>query len=151
MGLTLTSLDIQNAFNSVPHEALFAALRRIGTNHILIDYIKNFLSIRYCRLRHSDGGFNIKKSNGCGVPQGDPISMLCFAITIQSALKKLSKHYVIVAYADDIIIGHDKHISYLSVIKFAERVVGDLGLTLSIEKCHSTEENDGKYTIDYCG
>ena len=39
-GLTIITLDVKNAFNSVPHEAVFQMMDRAGINHMLQNYIR---------------------------------------------------------------------------------------------------------------
>ena len=58
----------------------------------------------------------------------DSISMLLFCMSIEPALKRLLVKYIIVVYADDIVIGHDKSIRAIDVIKEVQNKVLDYGL-----------------------
>ena len=49
-GFTLMQLDIANAFNSVPYEAIMYELRRNRVNGIFRNYCDNFLKTRYCEF-----------------------------------------------------------------------------------------------------
>ena len=85
------------------------------------------------------------------------MSMQLFAAAIQPFINimKGKYRYDIVAYADDIIIGHDKSISEKEVIANARKELAILGLKLSENKCQSnqdiisegdiTEEQDVEY------
>lgn len=46
-----------------------------------------------------------------GVPQGDPLSSLLFCLAIEPVIQKLkAKGYEIVAYCDDMMVGHRNEI-----------------------------------------
>jgi len=54
--------------------------------------------------------------------------MLLFCLAIEPALKRLLAKYIIVVYADDIVIGHDKSIRAADVILEVKAVMLDYGL-----------------------
>ena len=64
--------------------------------------------------------------------------MLLFCMSIEPALKQTiynkqyitiyNKQYIIVVYADDIVIGHDKSIRAIDVIKEVQNIMLDYGL-----------------------
>ena len=64
--------------------------------------------------------------------------MLLFCAAIQPVIDQLAEEFSIVSYADDIIIGHRKDISYEKVIMRASELFSKIGLELNIEKCEST-------------
>lgn len=49
-GLALTTIDIKNAFNSVPHDAIIYSLHQRGVSQLFISYISAFLKERHCRF-----------------------------------------------------------------------------------------------------
>ena len=73
------SLDIKNAFNSVPRAEVIRALNEAGAPLVLIGYVKNFLE-----LRHSED----VRCEVCGVPQGDPLSMFLFCMALERLLRR---------------------------------------------------------------
>jgi hypothetical protein len=58
-GLQITTIDVKNAYNSIPHKVVNEMMTKVGLNHKIKDYVKHFLSSRYCVI---DGkridGFN---------------------------------------------------------------------------------------------
>ena len=99
-GMHPVSLDIKNAFNSLPRAEVVRALNEAGVPKVLIDYIRNFLD-----LRHSKD----VKCEVCGVPQGDPLSMFLFCMAIERLLRRLKERGItFLAYADDIVAFHDE-------------------------------------------
>jgi len=61
-----------------------------------LNYVEAFLLARHC-----DALQQIK----CGVPQGDPLSMMMFCLGIEPILKFLDQRKIeFVCYADDIVI-----------------------------------------------
>ena len=96
-GLVLTHIDIKNAFNSIPHEAIFNELRRQKVSSLYMNYVHKFLENRHCEFRNKIT---------CGVAQGDSNSSLLFCIAINPIVEKLAAKYNILVYADDILIGH---------------------------------------------
>ena len=47
----LIFVDLRKAYNSVPHEALWVALRKLGVPEVLVDIIKTFHSHMKARVR----------------------------------------------------------------------------------------------------
>ncbi|KAH0575584.1 Reverse transcriptase (RNA-dependent DNA polymerase) [Spironucleus salmonicida] len=122
-GLTLTSLDVRNAFNAVPHKVIEEELVKAGLAPETNQYIQAFLM-----ARNAEGLERL----GTGVPQGDPLSMMLFCVVMRPILDRLAgKYKVIASYADDVLIGHDSGVN----LKDCESVFADYGLTLSVEKC----------------
>ncbi|ESU34831.1 Reverse transcriptase [Giardia duodenalis] len=79
-GMHAVSLDTKNASNSLPRAEVVRALNEAGVPKVLVDYIGDFLD-----LRHSKD----VKCEVCGVPQGDPLSMVLFCMAIERLLRRL--------------------------------------------------------------
>jgi hypothetical protein len=56
---TLLQLDVENAFNSIPHEVIRYELKKRNTSILFQDYLDEFLKARHCK--YSD-------DISCGVP-----------------------------------------------------------------------------------
>lgn len=139
-GKCLTTIDITNAFNCVPHEAIQDALKRQGVSSNFREYLQYFLKMRHCCYADKIAA---------GVPQGDPLSMALFCLTINPVIEKLiEKGYELVAYADDIMIGHDSSVDSDTVIEQCRTLFLQYGLTIKSEKCHSTQKNE---TVTFMG
>ena len=48
--MTVTNIDIKNAFNSINQEAILYALRSNGYAPLWVAYIKTFMEFRLCKL-----------------------------------------------------------------------------------------------------
>jgi hypothetical protein len=108
--LNVVFLDISKAFDSVSHQSILIAAKRVGVPPPLLSYLHEFYSRSQTRLRV--GG---KKSNPIsvkrGVKQGDPMSVHLFNAVIDWALSTLDPDLGIkfngvnlnhLAFADDI-------------------------------------------------
>ncbi|ESU36054.1 Reverse transcriptase [Giardia duodenalis] len=81
-GMHAVSLDTKKASNSLPRAEVVRALNEAGVPKVLIDYIRNFLDLRHSRD---------VKCEVCGVPQGDPLSMLLFCMATERLLRRLKE------------------------------------------------------------
>ena len=137
----MLQLDIQNAFNSVPHEVIIDQLTKQGVTAQFINYLEIFLKARHAEL------IEVVE---CGVPQGDPLSMLLFCIATNPILDAITSEKLdFVAYADDVVVDiktepwqEDDKLKWLS------RKYKEIGLTLNVEKSHSTCE---KGEVEFMG
>ncbi|ESU40402.1 Hypothetical protein GSB_155064, partial [Giardia duodenalis] len=133
-GMQAISLDIKNAFNSVPRAEVIRALNEAGAPLVLIGYVKNFLE-----LRHSED----VKCEVCGVPQGDPLSMFLFCMAFERFLRRLKGHgLTFLAYADDVVVFHDAQTPPGAIIQLATEEAAAMGLEIRGDKCRSTMNGD---------
>lgn len=72
-----------------------AELKRQGVYPLFQNYLDSFLKARHCDLLNE-----VK----CGVPQGDPLSMMLFCLATDRVLKEIAAHFDCVSYADDVVI-----------------------------------------------
>ncbi|ESU34875.1 Hypothetical protein DHA2_152589 [Giardia duodenalis] len=119
-GMHAASLDIKNAFNSLP---------RAGVPKVLIDYIRNFLDLRHSRD---------VKCEVCGVPQGDPLSMFLFCMATERLLRRLKEGHHLPCLADDIVALHDEAYPAGAIVQQATVEAAAMDLTIRSDKCKST-------------
>ena len=97
-GLCLSTLDIENAFNTMP---------RIKIETAIIKYCPQLLKLfrllygHPSEIRHSNG--QLLCMNHTGVRQGDPLSSLLFCLGLQDSLREIAKE------CDALAVGHGKH------------------------------------------
>ncbi|ESU34777.1 Reverse transcriptase, partial [Giardia duodenalis] len=121
-GVHAVSLDTKNAFNSLPRAEVVRALNEVGVPKVLIDYIRNFLDLRHSRD---------VKCEVCGVPQGDPLSMLLFCMATERLLRRLRERGItFLAYADDIVVLHDEAYPAGVIVQQATAEAAAMGLTI---------------------
>ncbi|ESU45217.1 Reverse transcriptase [Giardia duodenalis] len=126
----LHTIDIRNAFNTIPHPAILFALHRAGTPRPTVDYIASFLLARHA---------TDLPSVPAGVPQGDPLSMALFCQAIVWPIELSLQRYRILAYADDMILASEPSVPADTVRQDATRALAAIGLTVEPAKCTSTQ------------
>ncbi|EFO65688.1 Reverse transcriptase/endonuclease [Giardia lamblia P15] len=125
----LLAVDVKNAFNSVPHSVILFSLCRAMAPRPLVLYIASFL-----QARHSQD----LPSVPAGVPQGDPLSMAMFCLSLIWPVDTFLSRYRIIAYADDIVVAFDQGTPLETVREDARSALARIGLTVEGAKCTST-------------
>lgn len=131
-------LDVEAAFSSIPHSAVFSALKKYG------------LGTRFCQLIEDIYRNNVTSFIGTsnpsrsvqvnsGVRQGCPLSGLLFALTIDPVLRKLSAPdasfgHSSLAYADDIVLISTSAQDLQTRIHLASTLLNQLSLKLNPSK-----------------
>jgi len=116
-GLVTVQLDVSKAFDTIPHEAIGAALRKKG----LPEFVVRLVEDSYKRVSTSirNRGDNIDITIKRGVKQGDPLSPLLFNLIMEPLLQNLQRMpgykvadetISVLAFADDIFPGGANHI-----------------------------------------
>ena len=126
----LLTVDVRNAFNSVPHPVILFALHRARVPLPMVEYIAAFL-----RARHSKD----LPAVPAGVPQGDPLSMALFCQSIVWPIESSLQQYKVLAYADDLIVASPPSIPADVVRQDAARALSSIGLCVEASKCTSTQ------------
>lgn len=106
---------------------------------MLIDYLQVYLQTRFCKYADKIEA---------GVPQGCCTSMLLYNAATNDVITRMAEKYKVVAYADDILIGHDPRIDPKDIIAELRYELAKLGLAVAEKKCKTTA-NGG--TIEYLG
>ena len=91
-------LDIQKAFDSVPHQRLIKKIKSLGIDGNIHKWIKNFLTDRQQRVT-LNGKSSKWSSVTSGVPQGSVLGPVLFILFINDLPQRVKSHCVL--FADD--------------------------------------------------
>ena len=127
----LLTVDVRNAFNSVPHGVILFALRRARVPAATVSYIASFLTARHAADL---------SSVPAGVPQGDPLSMALFCLSLVWPVESFLSAYKVLAYADDMILAFPPSVPASRARDDARDALARVGLSVVPEKCASTQE-----------
>lgn len=137
----VVSLDIRNAFNSIPWSRIRRALRHRGYPVYLQRILDSYLADRNICYVGNDGRQHVRPMEA-GVPQGSVLGPVLWNIAFDSVLRIADDEEFceIICYADDtlvIIDGKDVEQTLLRASVFLTRVVNHinrLGLSVAMEK-----------------
>lgn len=104
--LCIVSLDFSNAFGSVPHASVFAALESYGAGDTFSKLIRDIYSEGSTCLLTADGASEFTDIKE-GVKQGCPLSGILLNLTIDPILKRIqgdSPEFEALAFADDVLL-----------------------------------------------
>lgn len=135
----ILQLDVKNAFNSIPHNQIIRQLIQQGPGKQVIRYIQRFFNARW-----SDDLPGLHQ--GVGVPQGDPMSMLLFAVGVDPVIRQIKEEFGdISAYADDIVVGLPDDVDPDAAITRAIALYGSVGLEIQRSKCKLSTAEDFEF------
>ena len=127
----LLTVDVKNAFNSVPHPVLLFALHRARVPASTVSYVESFLLARHAADL---------PAVPAGVPQGDPLSMAMFCHSLTWPVESFLAQYKVLAYADDMILASSPSVPASTVREDARAALARVGLSVTVEKCASTQD-----------
>ena len=157
--MSITYIDFQKAYDSVPHPWIIETLRTYKISTVIINFLEHAMTMWEINLvlRHDKGSLevtNIKIKRG--IFQGDTLSPLLFVIAINPLSYLLNKHGL--GYCIDGV--EFSHTIYMDDIKtFSKNADGgkkmalimydfstSIGMSFGIEKCKTLNIIRGKYS-----
>jgi hypothetical protein len=84
-GLTLIQIDIEKAFDTIPHEIIADALRRKGIPEAVINLLMDAYKDVYTKIEQGTEEVPMKVKRG--VKQGDPLSPFIFNAVMEALLQ----------------------------------------------------------------
>lgn len=141
--LMMALLDIAKAFDSVSHEAVLYALRKLGLPPEFCEYIKFFYASSSTQF-WLHGFVSPLVPVTRGVRQGDPLSSLLFSYVIDLILADLPRGVFVdflgcrvaaLAYADDVLLFGSTVMGLQASLDAFEAAARRFGLLLNSGKC----------------
>ena len=144
----MISLDLRDAFGSVPHELIFTNMRRMGITQQVTEVVRDMYEGCTTRMYMKNGTsrqFELRR----GVKQGCPLSPTLFNISIEPLIQRLNRAaeqegyhiadeaVAVLAYADDVMIVSDTEEGLKNLIGIVERFCEYACLTINPKKCRS--------------
>ena len=156
--LWMAFIDLEKAFDRVPREVLWWALRRVGVDEWLISIIKAMYVGVTTSVRTRSGQseeFEVK----VGVHQGSVLSPLLFAIVLEAVSKEFRTGLPWeLLYADDLVLMAESEELLKDKIRVWKEGMEARGLKVNVAKtkvmkCHVNavrKEKSGKYPCGMC-
>ena len=155
----VTYTDISKAFDSVSHQKLVKVLLSFGINVGLVDWIQNFLSNRFQRVR-VNSSFSPPLPIISGVPQGSVLGPLLFILFMNDIIQivQLQHNATFSLYADDTKIFSKDAVELQACLSSFNDTLKRFQLNLAPHKCFvlpisksksNSQNNDHiEFTID---
>ena len=151
----ITSLDLKDAFGSVPHNLIKSTLESLRLPSNITNYLLNFYSKLSARVKAKDGKtrvFNFKKGVGQGCTISPLIFILCLESVIRAFLPSAKKHafkmadgteICFFAFADDTILISDDEEEHQKLLNEFNKICNSVKLTIRPDKCVSLKVENG--------
>lgn len=148
--LFILLIDIKNAFGSIPHRIITAALNAIGVGNDYCDLISDIYSELKTHLLTAEGLSDLVDIL-CGVKQGCALSSLLFILALDPLLKRLQRNRDSIhtlSYADDMGVIEDNLQDLMDSIQALVDCAARIGLSINPKKCFSLHiAADHQHTI----
>jgi hypothetical protein len=144
--LTITWLDLRNAFGSVPHAVILSMLQHHGVPEHLVDVVRD--AYQGCTTTFSTAsGLSRAVPMASGVKQGDPLSPITFNLTLEAIIRSvlalapqhgyllLGHNITCLAYADDLVLTARSPADMQALLDVIGEVATWLGLHFNAAKC----------------
>ncbi|GBM11033.1 Retrovirus-related Pol polyprotein from type-2 retrotransposable element R2DM [Araneus ventricosus] len=141
--IAVAVLDMEKAFDSVSHDAIFQALEKVNISPVIKDYLKFTYSHARTFLCFNGSIKSEPVRPTRGVRQGDPMSPLLFLIVFDRVLSSIpdyegfhieGKKINHIAFADDLVLMADSMIGLNNIINKILPALTWSGLNISVEK-----------------
>jgi hypothetical protein len=160
-GMTAVQLDIDKAFDTIPHRVIEDALRRKGIPVTIIGLMED--SYRDIHTTITQGCRQVTMNIRRGVKQGDPLSPFIFNAVLEHLLLQLEEMQGFklsndgkvssFAFADDIILVSSTAPKAENLLRKTEDYLKGLGMSISAPKCEAfsiKSTRDSWHLLDPC-
>jgi len=143
--LWMAFIDLEKAFDRVPREVVWWALRSLGVDEWLVTVIKAMYADTSTMVKLNGGvtrGFGVK----VGVHQGSVLSPLLFIIVLEALSRRFRGGlpiYGTILYADDLVLLADSEDLLVEKIKMWKIGMEEKGLRVNIGKTKVMRCRDG--------
>ena len=126
--------DFQNAFGTVSRKKIVQRLLHYNVGKTIINYIITILNNQ--KIVYEQGEENKVLDLETGVPQGEPLSMVLFAIGIDALIEEFDNRdgVRVTAYADDVVVTVLKEEMIKNIMEEFECKAKEFGLKLNKNK-----------------
>jgi len=143
----LAFIDLEKAYDSVPHGALLMKLERFGLRGRALEWIRALYQEAYISVKLPDGGTSSRRPYKRGVRQGDPLSPYLFNIFIEDLLtdevRKLgvspdgneNEKIVALLFADDIVFLAPSISNLQKICSHMENWCNKWEMRVNVSKC----------------
>ena len=134
-GSCLVQFDFTNAFGTVRRTEIIARLKHYSVPVTYIRYISKMLKRQKIEWENEEGGVESMMIE-TGVPQGEPLSMLLFALGVDRIIQSFNERegVTMTAYADDIVMILDDPLKMIDMIEEFEKESKVCGLVCNAKK-----------------
>ena len=156
--LYVAFVDLEKAFDRVPRDVIWCAMRKLGIDEWLVSLVQSMYNDMRSRVRVGDG-YSEEFVVGVGVHQGSVLSPLLFIIVLEA----LSRDFCTgcpweLLYADDLMISAESMEELLVKVQTWKTGMEKKGLRVNMEKTKIMEsginldvlKKSGKYPCGVC-
>ncbi len=148
----IVTLDFKGAFDNVSHAQLFDAMRQLGVNDLMVNYLEDYYRESTTRVL-VQGKYTEEIKIKKGVKQGCPLSPTLFSLALDPLLIALERMniegykvttrrgksllFAAQAYADDVVLVSSTEAGMRRLLNKVEEYCAFSGMKIAPEKCRS--------------